>query len=338
MTDFHLLEEILCDLDTISVDEIKQRLEPLIKGMAVEVPIFDPGTFLYRARKLSNEFRKTDGVRLSDLTYPPAHLARLGRSNREGQPVFYASTGKEPIFFELAELATGDELLLSFWQTTEPMMLNNVGYTQYVFEKLGARRPCPRWTATRTDIQATVEIPESIPSEIISLIAEHKNEKSHLALSEYFTRVVEQNSLGYYKLTTAIAELHLGTVQNHELQFAGLLYPSVRMWANGDNVALLPSFADKHVAFRKVVHIRIDSRTASSFNITSLDSAREVDESGALRWLGRLPNWTVQPQQTVVCKVEGGRDSDGDYSTDVNGNQCHWRIVDANTGTIIPAQ
>ena len=37
-----------------------------------------------------------------------------------------------------------------------------------------------------------------------------------------------------YKLTVAIGELHLGTINKRD-QFAGILYPSTRMWANGAN-------------------------------------------------------------------------------------------------------
>ena len=44
-------------------------------------------------------------------------------------------------------------------------------------------------------------------------------------------------------------------------KFAGILYPSTRLWANGDNLALLPWFADSHLEFRKALHVRIRDRT-----------------------------------------------------------------------------
>jgi hypothetical protein len=53
---------------------------------------------------------------------------------------------KEAVFFELPDLKAGDELIVTHWKTTERMLVNNVGYTEYAFEQLGAKRPVPDWT------------------------------------------------------------------------------------------------------------------------------------------------------------------------------------------------
>jgi len=114
-----VFEEIESNLANLEIDEIKRRLDPVFIGMAVEVPIIDPGTFLYRARKLGGDFRKPSGITRADLIYPPKARTRIGRLNRPNESVFYCSTGKEALFLELQDLKPGDELVLTFWQTTE---------------------------------------------------------------------------------------------------------------------------------------------------------------------------------------------------------------------------
>jgi len=112
-----------------------------------------------------------------------------------------------------------------------------------------------------------------------TLLTEDDRREIHEAFSEYFTRPVSLQENYRYKLTTAIGELHLGTITTKDqgTRFAGILYPSTRMWANGDNVAILPWFVDAHLTFRKALHIRIDSRTDTSISITYLDSAKEFE-------------------------------------------------------------
>jgi hypothetical protein len=111
-----------------------------------------------------------------------------------------------------------------------------------------------------------------------------------------------------------------------------ILYPSARMWANADNLALLPWYADKHLEFRKAVHVRITKRTDTSFDVNYEDAAYEFDETGKLKWLGRLRNWTLQPGQKAKFVVAPGVDEDGDYSIDNNGNLCHWKAENAGSG------
>src|SRR6267378_15923 len=151
MVDLSVFEKINADLRTLEIDEIKEQLKHLVTGLAVESPVFDPGAFLYRARRVDRRFNKTIGIRYADLIYPPAKHARLGRLNREGKPAFYCSLHKPSIFFELQDLYAGDEIILTFWKTTERMLLNNIGYTQPVFERLGAKRELPQWRTPAPD-------------------------------------------------------------------------------------------------------------------------------------------------------------------------------------------
>jgi hypothetical protein len=220
------------------------------------------------------------------------------------------------------------------------MFLNDIGYTQYVFDKLGAKRPIPTWGVSgESREQAVVSFPDARTEQARAVMASDSNREIREHLSAHFTCPVTDANLERYKLTVAIAELHLGTVIGHAApQFAGLAYPSVRACANSDNVALLPWFVDQHLRFRKTLHVRIAGVSNSTFSLTYCDCAKEFDEGGRLRWLGRLPSWQVLPGHTAIATGTAGRDEDGDYESAANGEPCHWVVVDKTTGEVLRAR
>jgi hypothetical protein len=334
MFDPSVFEHINAHLKELDIDNIREQLRPQTKGMTIDTPIFDIGAYLYRTRKVTPSFNKKLGIRQRDLIYPPPQVAKIGRVNREGQPVFYCSMSKEPAFFELPGLQPGDEVILSFWQTTERMFLNNIGYTQYEFEKLGAKRKMPWWSEA-TGNHSNIEFSMAVPIDIRDALSNGENSQLRRTLSEYFMHPVNPDETHHYKLTTAIAELHLLNMLGSAYQFSGLLYPSVRMWANGDNIALLPWYVDKHLKFRQAMHIRIDNREDTRISITSIDCAREFSSSGELAWLGRPASWTVQPGTHVRVELAAGNDNYGDYAFDKDGNPVHWSLRDLETGKLL---
>jgi hypothetical protein len=333
--DLSILGDVEANLEALEIDEIKKRLEPLITGYRIASPIFDPGAFVCRARRVTPSFRKQNGIGRSDLIYPPAEFAKLGRLNRAGAPVFYCSVHKGSVFFELQGLQAGEELILAFWKANERMFVNNIGYTEFAFRQLGATRPMPQWEPKLPEAGSDKETVglTGFPPEVVKAALSHDDSREiREAFSVYFMRSVGPDERYRYKLTTAIGELHLGRIENQQTQFAGVLYPSTRMWGNGDNLALLPWFVDAHLEFRKAVHVRVDSSTETTFEITYLDSAREFDEHGNLIWLGRIPRWTLKPGQNARFTFALGADDDGDFQMSKDGQPCHWIAIDAATG------
>jgi hypothetical protein len=240
------------------------------------------------------------------------------------------------VFFELPELNASDELVLTFWTTTERMFVNNVGYTEYAFQQLGDSRALPTWEPPSPrepgSTESTVGL-STLPAEVVSQTLSHDdNREIKEAFSRYFARQIAPDESFRYKLTVALAEMHLGTIVTESTQFAGILYPSVRMYANGDNLALLPWFADRHLEFRKAVHVLVKDRTATTFNINYLDAAHEFDAAGNLTWLGRIRSWSLKPQQGGSFQVVAGLDNDGDYVITKDGTPAHWVGADIATG------
>jgi hypothetical protein len=185
--DRSVFDDIEANLRSLEIDQIKQKLDGMMIGYGIETPIFEPGAFLYRARQCGPNFNKAKGITRKDLIYPPMHLATLGRLNRAGQSMFYSSMHKESVFFELPDLATGNELVLTFWKTTQKMVVNNIGYTEFSFKHLGAKRAIPQWGPAPMpgSTEQTVSLP-IVPEEVRnSVLSRDESRELKEAFSEY---------------------------------------------------------------------------------------------------------------------------------------------------------
>jgi hypothetical protein len=179
-------------------------------------------------------------------------------------------------------------------------MMNNVGYVRDVFEGLKSNRSVPDW-GHKDALQTT--------SESNRLVAKY--------FATQFSRNVQKGDDHEYKISVAIAEKHyIGDLETGVSQtnrhgkattFSGLIYPSISMRANADNVALLPAHVDKFLVPVSVEWLRIDSEGPDfSYQVTKLDFANSFGQAGGIEWKGRLPKWEVSPGQTATAIVENG--------------------------------
>jgi hypothetical protein len=326
-----ILDDLWLRLQELEIDEIYALINPLLSGALISTPVIPSGTVLFRGRPFTNTFNKTRGITVSELSYPPPAFTKLGRINRPNQPFIYCSAAQEVIYYEISGLSAGEELVLSHWRAKDPMLIHNIGYTQFVFDRLGAKRPLPVWTG---DWQhRRLEIPdEQLVREAESHLLPHdENGRLQEALGSAFMSDVGDNEAYKYKLTVAIAEAFLHRpwsahkiVGSQPQRFCGVLYPTVRMAANGDNLALRPECVDAHLEFVKAKHMRIDERTGNSITFRILDFADTVSSDGILQWKGRPPAFTLPPGDTGEFTLVEGRDEDGDYVISVDGKICHW--------------
>lgn len=104
-----------------------------------------------------------------------------------------------------------------------------------------------------------------------------------------------------YKLSIVMAELFL------EADVDALLYPSIQMRANADNLAILPRFADKHLKFRRATFGRIVEILDGGFVNHIVDTAESVGSDGRLGWTGTVPPWARQPPVArLAMKMRSG--------------------------------
>jgi hypothetical protein len=257
------------DIKSVEIDSIKELLKPILKGFVVNTPKFKPGLTLYRGR-----YFETKPTNVCDLTYPPKEYIKSNqRVNRAGHPVFYCSTDREVLFFELTDVKPKDKIVVSKWETTEELLVNNVGYTRTCFSNLKSNRESQTWG----EIKKEINIPET-------------NDLVNEFLSQEFTKIVPAGKEDLYKISIAIAEKLFS-----DDRFDGLLYPTISMKANADNLALKPRYIDeKKIAIKMVEYIQIDTKEDFKYKITVLDFANSFKEDGTIEWKGRLPHWVLR--------------------------------------------
>lgn len=266
------------DLLSIDIDEIKDILIPIFRGYVQTVPIIGPGEILYRGIKYDNLPQD-----LSRLREPPKEKTSINRANRAGNPVFYCSIARPVPFFEL-DIKPGDHLAISKWITVDKLITNKVGYTTTSFSNLQSNRQNPAYGEMK-----------NYESEYAKSIVDN-------FLADEFTKIVPHEMNHLYKITVAIAEKLFS-----DEMFDGLLYPTMAMKANADNLAIKPSSVDKKLIFKNAEFIQIKSKQNSTYEINRLDFANSVDANGRIQWKGRHAMWFLKENnQSLTFKVENG--------------------------------
>jgi hypothetical protein len=102
-----------------------------------------------------------------------------------------------------------------------------------------------------------------------------------------------------YKLSIAMAELFL------EADVDALLYPSIQMRANADNLAILPRYADKHLKFRRATFGVVDGIIDGGYVYRIVDTAESVGSDGRFAWTGTVPSWARQPPVARLAYEDG---------------------------------
>ncbi|MFD2718451.1 RES domain-containing protein [Hymenobacter monticola] len=268
------------DLRRHSIDDLVQRVRELLEGQPLRCLTLAPGRLLYRGI-LCEELP----AGLADVSYPPAERVHHDqRANRAGAPMFYCSATWHPPFFE-AHVQPGDGIVISRWQTQQPLCILSFGYADNCADD-------PHSDRERALRYALAQLPD---------------ETRELAafLTRTFTRTVADDNRHHYRLSIAVAEAcQLGQA------FDGLLYPSAAMASPAHNLALHPSCLDAgmltldYVEHLRVHHVSPDTEV---LDVRSLDIARTAGPDGRLEWQGRPGNWVLREGSAATdCWLQNG--------------------------------
>jgi hypothetical protein len=120
-------------------------------------------------------------------------------------------------------------------------------------------------------------------------------------LGSKFTQVVESGEEYKYKLTIAIGrKLLMSNLIN------GLLYPTIAMSANADNIALKTEFFDLKMKLVSVEFVKVTEQKGMQYKLNILDSATRIDEKGNILWSGRRLHWVLRNRgEEIVVKSDG---------------------------------
>lgn len=268
------------DLITVSIDELEELLKPLFIGYKVNVPNFDKGIYLYRGRICS----KPNNIK--EVSYPhPTKIKSYGRLNNIGDSIFYGATARSVPFFEL-DATVGDTLALSVWKSTEKMLLNHIGFTGECSSLLNSNR----------DLNRIYDFVKKMNN------FSNLNNLVHSYLASKFTQKINAGEEYKYKLTIAIGrKLMMGDF------FVGILYPTIAMSGNADNIAIKTDFADSKIDFVSVEFVKITEKKGFKYSFDILDSATKFDNKGNILWLGRALQWKLKDQgEEIKMKSEDG--------------------------------
>lgn len=267
------------NLRAATTDEVKELLKPLFQGYVVKAPKLSAGLKLFRSR--IGEKQKN----IKDFLYPPAELVRLGRANQPMAPVLYCSSSSEGALFE-SKPSAGATVGIAQWVTKTEALVNHVGFTPRSFTALNSRRTSAGWETESTeaeDDQANHDVAEF--------------------LADVFTQRVPADGEYLYKITAAVSEMLFA-----DDIFNGLIYPTVAMRANADNIALKARYVDEHLQFIKAEFLRVDAVREFGFDITIIDTAKDLASDGAIQWRGRPEHWVLHHKgDRLILTAESGR-------------------------------
>jgi hypothetical protein len=252
------------------IDTLKRWLRPKLDDYTVAIRDMTTANKLYRG--VPWPIRPQI---VADLSYPPVHLAKLNRASREGQPMFYASRGAPPVFFELRG-TIGQRIALSEWDVIEPVWMHNVGFHKDALKRLSGLRSPARHILTQPFANETKQ-----------------NEKLRRLISLAFTADTNGGRREYrYKLSVAINELLFDKAsplppRSGGPRFdrvAGTIFPAMQMKGAADNVAMWPEFSDSCLAIKSVRYIEIErAEEGRAYTVLNLAIAHKFIE-GTIVW------------------------------------------------------
>ena len=104
----------------------------------------------------------------------------------------------------------------------------------------------------------------------------------HNYLASKFTPIVNKNEEWRYKLSIAIFNIFLTGDVIH-----GIMYPTIAMLGNADNVGLKPEYYLVNTEFISIEYAVITKKEGMRYSWDIIDSATELDQSGNFIWSGR---------------------------------------------------
>jgi len=277
------------DLEITNIDSLKKCISTLTIGYTLKTPKIPAGRKLYRGILWQEK-----PYEVSKLSYPPKEMvSKFHRAGRPNQSLFYCSSAREAVFYELGVCA-GDKLVVAEWETTDSLFVNNVGFDPDTLKKLGSNRDCLNLNN------------EKLPEEF-----KKHNKLVRQFFSNEFTRKVHRGQEHLYKISVAIAEQHFQSDM-----FDALLYPAIAMKGKADNLAIKPQSISEKLVLKKAEYIQVTDDSNDGYKMTMLDFANSFSEDGWIEWKGRLPHWVLRNKGDQLVTVENSkwvaRNTDGE--------------------------
>lgn len=293
-------------LRQLTIEELKTLLRVELGGMIRSVQNIRADNVVYRGVRWNHR-----PSHIAELSYPPLGSAtKLGRLNRPGQSVFYASCARPGVFYEL-KASEGDRIAFSEWVVTKPLWMHNLGYHADALARLGAAHH-----------DARLPLVEPIENETL------RNKRLRKKVALAFTADVPPGSEYLYNQSVAITEFWCEHYQHLPIysdgpetgEVAGVVYPSLQMRGDADNVVLWPKFVHSSLALRQVQYVLVEKAdyTRLAFTFLSLDLAYEFVDGMSIKWRDNLPS---EEARRCHIALEDGKWVQRDGSGNIYGDR-----------------
>lgn len=270
------------DLNTISVEELKQKINtyfPIINFSAV---YWDSRYHIFRVRRnFNNGFNAYNNI--CNIGLPPVDKTPFGRANNEYDPIFYGSYEGDLSLFESCQNLTEEDrfepqnFTMGIWKVKDNQVLRLVPITDNYEVK-----------QARPDIRKVSESTEKLYTE--KLTSQKVIEGSKI-ISKFFADQFaksEIKNLNDYKISAFLANTIRDFNKISEIKFDGILYPSVAHKYRADNVAIFPQ------SLHKIEIVKCCSIIAYNFNfeqgnlVKGITAEGKVSANGEIIWTSKL--------------------------------------------------
>jgi hypothetical protein len=273
-------------LRRLTVEALKELLRGKLGGMVRAIKDIRPDNRVYRGVECTD---RPDLI--SRISFPPpGRVSQWGRLNRPGESVFYASAAPPGVFYELKAQA-GQFIAFSEWEVMEPLWMHNLGYHSDALARLGA---------SPTDLRQVLTDP--IPNET----ARNRRLRKQVAMA--FTEDVAPGREHRYHQSVAIKEFwcehhqHLAIYPDGPRSplVAGIVYPSLQMRGDADNIAFWPQFALSSLRLRQVQHVLVETADPQrqAFTFLTLALSKGFEAGSRILWKDELP-----PEAARRCHI-----------------------------------
>ncbi len=256
------------DLKTSSLKDIQLLMEPFFEGLSLQGMGIKPNDVnIVRGRICDKP------THISEIIYPSSeYVKHYGRVNDIGQSMFYGSVGKGVPFYELGA-KVGDKLILGVWNNLAEMVLVQIGFTSEAAKRLKSSR----------ELHSIYNFAKETGD------GDDLNEMVYNYLSQIFTLKVGDSDNHLYKISVTISNIltQLGEI-------SGIMYPSIAVSGNTDNIVLKPDFVDRNLELFSVEYVRIVEVHEQEYRYETLDTATSIKPNGEIEWSGRLLTYSSE--------------------------------------------
>jgi hypothetical protein len=286
-----LEKELLSKIVPRSVEELHERLNPLMIGVIHQIPVILHDTRMFRVRRIPHKPASID-----EVGAPPITAASTGRLNNEGQSLLYLADSPGTAFAE-ANVVAGEEVCLSEWRIDVPLLATaNGGIPPTMLAE--------RFSKKKTGSREQPSIPTAIDEEILSLFRKiyTLDVGKNPALYRWSIAAGLAGGFSHQIERTATEMLDGNTHWTGRYPLAAIAYPSVKLNLTAVNFA----FNDQGRTHVRLDHVqwvrRLQGGDGGSF--TSLDFANRWDGRGQILWKNRPANFILKSgERAKMTKV-----------------------------------